>query len=177
MIEIERKFLVADDTWRAAVSRSVEMVQGYLAGPPAARCSVRIRIEGERAFLNIKSAANAITRDEYEYPLPPADARHMLATLAGAVVQKCRHYVEIGEHVFEIDEFTGRNAGLIVAEIELEAEDQSFPRPQWLGREVSHLARYYNLNLADYPYQAWSVEERRADDALWQVVGEWPAGT
>jgi adenylate cyclase len=166
MLEIERKFLVTGDAWRAAVSRSVAMAQGYLAGPPAARCSVRVRSEGERAFLNIKSATNAITRDEYEYPLPPADAQRMLATLAGALVEKRRHYVEIGGHVFEIDEFTGRNAGLIVAEIELETEDQPFPRPEWLGREVSHLPRYYNLNLADHPYQTWSDAERDADDAL-----------
>lgn len=162
--EIERKFLVSSDAWRAQASRSEAMVQGYLAGPPAARCSVRVRIAGERAFLNIKSVASGIERDEYDYAIPLADAQRMLATLAGAVVEKRRHYVEVDHHVFEVDEFGGDNAGLVVAELELERVDAPFPHPSWLGREVSDRARYYNLNLAQHPYARWSAAERAAQD-------------
>ena len=164
-IEIERKFLLESDAWRAQVSRSEAMVQGYLAGPPAARCSVRVRIAGEHAFLNIKSIASGITRDEYEYAIPRADAQRQLDTLAGDIVGKRRHYVDIDGFLFEIDEFDGANAGLIVAEIELDDADAAFPRPAWLGREVSSLARYYNLNLSAHPYSQWSEAERAATDA------------
>lgn len=164
-IEIERKFLVTGDAWRARISRSESMVQGYLAGPPTARCSVRVRVAGEVAFLNIKSATPGVVRDEYEYAIPPDDARRMLDTLAGNVVAKVRHHVDVDGHRFEIDEFGAENAGLIVAEIELAAVDAAFPQPVWLGREVSHLVRYYNLHLATHPYARWSPAERNADDA------------
>ena len=164
-IEIERKFLVVGDAWRGAASRSESMVQGYLAGPPAARCSVRVRIAGERAWLNIKSAQAGVQRDEYEYEIPVADARRQLDTLAADVVEKIRHYVEVDGHCFEVDEFGGDNAGLVVAELELDRVDAPYPRPPWLGREVSQLVRYYNLNLSAHPYSRWSEAERRADDA------------
>lgn len=164
-VEIERKFLVTGDGWRAEASRSILMRQGYLAGPPAARCSVRVRIAGEQAFLNIKSLADGIVRDEYEYPLPPADARRMLDTLAGDAVEKLRHHVVVDGQLFEVDEFGGANAGLVVAEVELASVDARFPRPRWLGVEVSQLQRYYNLNLAVRPYSAWTTSERAADDA------------
>jgi len=114
-VEIERKFLVDGSTWRSAATRSECMAQGYLAGPPAARCSVRVRIADAAAFLNIKSVALGIERDEYEYPIPREDADRMLATLAGERVEKIRHYADIDGHLFEIDEFLGDNAGLIVA--------------------------------------------------------------
>ncbi|MET0230375.1 MAG: CYTH domain-containing protein [Rhodanobacteraceae bacterium] len=159
-VEIERKFLVTGDAWRREASRIERMAQGYLAGPPASNCSVRVRIAGDVAHLNIKSLSLGIERDEYEYEIPLADAERLLATLAGKRVEKVRHYVEIGEHVFEVDEFTGDNAGLVVAEIELDDGNEAFPRPAWLGREVSHIARYYNLHLATHPYSRWSADER-----------------
>lgn len=165
MIEIERKFLVSGDAWRTQAKHVQTMAQGYLAGPPAARCSVRVRIAGESAFLNIKSVSTGIARDEYEYAIALADAERMLATLAGDVVEKRRHYVEIEGHTFEIDEFHGANAGLVVAELELDAVDAAFPRPAWLGRDVSDLAHYYNLNLAVHPYLRWSAAERQSHDA------------
>jgi adenylate cyclase len=164
-VEIERKFLVVGDAWREGISRSEPMVQGYLAGPPAARCSLRVRIAGDAAFINIKSATTGVVRDEYEYAIPADDAHRMLETLAGNVVAKVRHHVDVDNHLFEVDEFGGENAGLVVAEIELAAVDAAFPRPPWLGREVSHLVRYYNLNLATRPYACWSPVERNADDA------------
>lgn len=164
-IEIERKFLVISDDWRRNVSRSERIAQGYLAGPPASRCSVRVRIADDIAHLNIKSATSGIERDEYEYGIPLVDAERMLDTLAGALVEKIRRHVAIDGHFFEIDEFLGDNAGLVVAEIELDRPDADFPRPTWLGREVSHLARYYNHDLAKHPYTHWSEAERSAADA------------
>jgi adenylate cyclase len=166
-VEIERKFLIVGDAWRRAVSRTQSMAQGYLAGPPASNCSVRVRVAGDEAFLNIKSVALGVERDEYEYAIPLADAERMLATLAGRRVEKNRHHVDVDGHLFEIDEFLGDNAGLIVAELELDRADAEFPRPSWLGAEVSHLPRYYNLNLATRPYLRWTDEERAASDAKW----------
>jgi len=159
-VEIERKFLLASDAWRRDVSRSEPMAQGYLAGPPASRCSVRVRIAGDDAWLNIKSLALGVERDEYEYAIPRADAERMLATLCGERVEKIRHHVTVGGHLFEVDEFLGDNAGLVVAEIELSHADEPFERPAWLGREVTPLARYYNVNLATHPYSRWSEAER-----------------
>ncbi|MBL8296921.1 MAG: CYTH domain-containing protein [Rhodanobacteraceae bacterium] len=168
-IEIERKFLLASDAWRGQVSRSQRLVQGYLVSAAAvtsgaARSSVRVRIGGEQAWLNIKSSTLGPSRQEYEYEVPLADAEAMLAKLCDGVVEKIRHYVACADHEFEIDEFLGANDGLVVAELELDAVDQVFERPDWLGREVSHLPRYYNLNLIAYPYSGWSASEREGRD-------------
>ena len=164
-VEIERKFLVEGEAWRGEVSQSERMAQGYLAGPPASRCSVRVRVVGDVAHLNVKSATLGVERDEYEYGIPLADAQRMLATLCGQRVEKMRHHVRIDGALFEVDEFLGDNAGLVVAEIELSHADAPFPRPDWLGPEVSALARYYNVNLATHPYSRWSADERAARDA------------
>ncbi|WP_430390306.1 CYTH domain-containing protein [Dyella sp. 20L07] len=166
-IEIERKFLLTGDGWRDTASRSERMAQGYLVGAQAlrdgaARASVRVRRTGERAWLNIKSAQLGIERAEFEYPMPLADAEQMLATLCDGVLEKIRHYVTVDGTLFEVDEFFGENAGLVVAEVELPTQDAPFPRPAWLGREVSHLARYYNVNLIDHPYARWTQDEREA---------------
>nr|WP_199044170.1 CYTH domain-containing protein [Dyella sp. ASV24] len=166
-IEIERKFLLGHDGWRDAVSESERIAQGYLVSAQAlhdgtARASVRVRRTGERAWLNIKSAQLGIERAEFEYPVPIADAEQMLADLCDGVVEKIRHHVIVEGVLFEIDEFFGENAGLVVAEVELPSVDASFPQPSWLGREVSHLARYYNVNLIAHPYASWTPEERQA---------------
>lgn len=166
-IEIERKFLVVGDAWRAVAERSDRMVQAYLAGPmpgvpTAPRCSVRVRVAGERAWLNLKSLELGIARQEFEYPIPLDDAEALLA-LAGRRIEKIRHYVRVDAHVFEVDEFAGDNAGLIVAELELGAVDEPFPRPPWLGREVSALPRYYNVRLIDHPYARWTPDERAGE--------------
>jgi adenylate cyclase len=168
-VEIERKFLLAGDGWRARIERTERMAQGYLIGAQAlrdgtAKASVRARVAGHRAWLNIKSAQLGIARAEFEYDVPVADAEAMLAALCDGVLAKRRHHVTVDGVLFEIDEFEGDNAGLIVAEIELPAEDAPFPRPDWLGREVSTLARYYNVNLIAYPYARWTREEREAID-------------
>lgn len=158
--EIERKFLVRCEQWRRLVRDSQRLIQGYLLLEQ--RSSIRVRVAGERALLNIKGATLGVRRREYEYPIPLADAQEMLAELCqGVPIEKIRHYVPFGRHLWEIDEFFGANAGLIVAEIELTDPDEDFERPPWLGREVSDDPRFYNSRLVEHPYQSWSTEERR----------------
>ena len=164
-LEIERKFLVVGDAWRAAAHAVVPMAQGYLNDQQAMdsglqRASVRVRIAGEAAFLNLKSRALGRSRQEFDYPIPVDDARALLALCVGALVDKRRHLVRHGAHLWEIDEFLGDNAGLVVAEIELGHVDEAFARPAWLGAEVTELPRYYNLALASRPYSQWRDEER-----------------
>ena len=117
---------------------------------------MRVRVTGGQAWLNIKSATVDISRDEYEYEIPVADAARMLDTLARRpFIEKTRHYVPVGKHVFEVDEFAGDNAGLIVAEVELAAADEPFERPAWLGEEVSDDPRYLNAALVAHPFSRW----------------------
>ncbi|MFO8153997.1 CYTH domain-containing protein [Thioalkalivibrio sp.] len=151
--EIERKFLLKNDDWRSSVDRSRSLRQGYLCGNK--RASVRVRIEDGDANLNVKSATLGVERLEFEYPVPVDDARLLLSELAGQVIEKTRHEVRVGSHCWEIDEFAGRNAGLVVAEIELDHADETFDRPDWLGEEVSEDPRYYNTELARHPYSRW----------------------
>lgn len=166
-IEIERKFLLASDAWRVSVQDSTRMLQAYLAGSGEAgeapgRCSVRVRIAGDAANLNIKSRALGAVRSEFEYPIPLADAESLMALAQGASVDKTRHCLWHAGHRWEIDEFHGDNAGLLVAEIELDAVDAPFDRPEWLGREVTGLPRYYNLALSLRPFCRWSEEEKKS---------------
>jgi len=152
--EIERKFLVVGQSWRAGVRSTQTIQQGYLAvGPPTA---VRVRVAGERATLNIKTSTTNIVRSEFEYPVPLRDAREILDRLCvGAPIEKVRHRIPIGEHVWELDVFGAANLGLVVAEIELETVDQDFERPDWLGSEVSHDPKYLNTSLCLSPYSQW----------------------
>lgn len=153
-LEIERKFLLVSDAWRAEAVRSRPMVQGYL-GVPGGRASIRVRLDGAEARLNIKAAVVGAARAEYDYPLPVVDAREIFDHLAIGKIEKTRHYVERAGHVWEIDEFAGDNAGLVVAEIELRSVDEAFERPPWLGKEVTRDARYYNHALALRPWRTW----------------------
>jgi adenylate cyclase len=153
-IEIERKFLVSGTGWRSAVRRSVRMRQGYLT-QEAGRASVRVRVQEDCAHLNIKAAVVGSARAEYEYEIPLADAHEMLDTLCVACLDKTRHYVEFGGMTWEVDEFEGGNAGLVIAEIELSSREQAFARPGWLGDEVTDERRYYNHALALHPYREW----------------------
>ncbi|HEY6644897.1 CYTH domain-containing protein [Povalibacter sp.] len=153
-LEIERKFLLKSDAWRAEVDSRELMRQGYLSS--GAACSIRARISGEQAWLNLKAKRSGMTRLEFEYAIPRADADQILNELCtGPLVEKYRHRIAMGELVWEIDEFLGANAGLIVAEIELPTEDADFARPPWLGEEVTDDERYYNFNLAQKPYREW----------------------
>ena len=156
-IEIERKFLLKNDSWKTAVTETRLIRQGYLQSglEKSQKSSVRIRISNKSANINIKSRELAIRRQEYEYPIPVDDARIMLESLCVGVIDKIRHHVKHAGVLWEVDEFSGQNAGLIVAEIELESEDDHFQRPSWLGKEVSDDARYYNVNLIQHPYSQW----------------------
>lgn len=164
-IEIERKFLVTSSAWRTDAHAVVPMAQGYLndaasIASGAQNASVRVRIEGDAAFLNIKSREIGPARQEFELPLPVVDAQALLKLCVGGLVEKRRHLVRHGAHLWEIDEFLGDNAGLVVAEIELEAIDAAFARPDWLGVEVTSQARYFNLALAAHPFAHWTDDER-----------------
>lgn len=151
--EIERKFLVVGNAWRALAPGALYR-QGYLSS--VEERTVRVRLTPEAGYLTIKGTSVGAARAEYEYEIPPGDAGAILDTLAERpIVEKRRHRIPVGDVVFEVDEFLGDNAGLVVAEVELEREDQPFPRPEWLGEEVTDDSRYYNVNLARHPYSAW----------------------
>ncbi len=153
--EIERKFLVADDSWRDAVMSSTRILQGYLASSELS--TVRVRVRGEHGYLTIKGATVGVTRSEFEYEIPVADAEAMLETLAaGPVIDKVRHLIPVGGHTWELDVFAGDNDGLVMAEIELGSDDEAFERPGWAGDEVSDDPRYFNVNLAREPYGTWA---------------------
>ncbi|WP_409028148.1 CYTH domain-containing protein [Janthinobacterium sp. SUN098] len=152
-VEIERKFLLAGDAWRG-LGQAVLLRQGYLSS--ARERVVRVRIEGEQAMLTIKGANVGTTRGEWEYPIPLADAVELLDGLCEQpLIEKYRHRIEHAGMVWEVDEFLGVNAGLLVAEIELASEDQPFEKPEWIGAEVSGDARYYNANLIRHPFSQW----------------------
>ncbi len=153
--EIERKFLVAEPAWRAAVAAAavLEIEQGYLS--VGEETSVRVRLIGDTATLTIKGVTRGYTRAEYEYAVPVEDARGMLGLCTGFPIRKRRHVIAFGGREWIVDEFTDDNAGLIVAEIELEDESDSFERPAWLREEVSLKPEYFNANLARHPYCAW----------------------
>jgi adenylate cyclase len=152
--EIERKFLVRDSSWRAQADHGERLRQGYLAG--GEQGSVRVRIGGGQARLNIKGRTLGAVRREFDYPIPLDDAAVLLDELCERpLIEKTRYRVAHAGHVWEVDEFAGDNHGLVVAEIELEAADAPFERPAWVGDEVTDDARYYNVALARHPYRAW----------------------
>lgn len=151
--EIERKFLVVGDEWRTLASGELYR-QGYLSSAPER--SVRVRATPRAGYLTIKGASVGATRAEYEYEIPRDEANEILDTLAERpLIEKLRYRIACGDVVFEIDEFLGENAGLVLAEVELGAENQEFERPGWLGEEVTGDPRYYNVNLARHPYSTW----------------------
>ena len=154
--EIERKFLVADDSWRARVERRQFLQQGYLCQDD--RLALRVRLAGEQAYLTIKSATPGSVRTEYEYAIPPGDGKELLAALCQHRLEKTRYWVRHGEQLWEIDEFGGANQGLVVAEIELQSATEVFASPPWLGAEVTEQRRYYNAQLAQRPFGTWLQE-------------------
>lgn len=153
-LEIEHKFLVKGDGWREDADSGQQLRQGYLNTEGDA--SMRVRVSGDRADLNIKAAVVGNARAEYEYPIPLDDAHEILDNLCGGrIVDKVRYCVKVGGHTWEVDVFEGRNAGLVVAEIELSETGEHFERPDWLGPEITEDKRYYNHYLALYPYREW----------------------
>jgi CYTH domain-containing protein len=149
--EIERKFLVQGTPWRPGTG--VRFSQGYLNRDKER--TVRVRIAGERGFLTIKGVTRGAARAEFEYGIPLADAEELLKLSDGPIIQKNRYVVVHDGFTWEVDEFLGDNAGLVIAELELTSEDQPFSRPPWLGAEVTHDSQYYNSSLASAPYVNW----------------------
>ena len=149
--EIERKFLVKD-SWQPQ-STGIKIAQGYLSTVPER--TVRVRIKGEKGYLTIKGKNVGVSRAEYEYEIPRQDAEEMLQLAEQPILVKTRYLEQQGEFTWEVDVFAGENQGLVVAEIELPAEDAEFSRPAWLGQEVSGDVRYYNANLIKCPFSLW----------------------
>ena len=153
-VEIERKFLVKNDSWRSGIESQARVMQGYLAS--SADVTVRVRVKDQSAYLTIKGATSGISRSEYEYPIPIEDAQAMLRDLAMfPVIDKTRYRVRAGGHLWDLDLFAGENEGLVMAEVELGSEDEAFEMPEWAGKEVTGDPRYYNVNLAQHPFKHW----------------------
>ena len=149
-MEIERKFLVKDG-WKTDAGKAY--AQGYLCLDQA--CTVRVRIAGDEAFLTIKGETSGVSRPEFQYEIPTEEAKELIKLCVGPRIEKTRHFHILGGKTWEVDEFHGDNQGLIVAEIELDYENEPFEKPQWLGEEVSHDPRYYNANLVTTPFKNW----------------------
>ncbi len=153
--EIERKFLCKNEDFKKESTMDARIIQGYLSTVPER--TVRVRVMNERGFLTVKgkSSKSGLSRPEWEMPIPVADARNLLELCEWGVVDKFRYYVPVGCKTFEVDEFLGDNWGLLVAEIELGFEEESFERPSWLGEEVTGDPKYYNSNMLKNPYSKW----------------------
>lgn len=156
--EIERKFLVKDDSFKKDAFKSTRIVQGYLSSVPER--TVRVRIKGDKGYLTVKGIGNAsgASRFEWEIEIPKEDAENLLKICEPGVIDKTRYLVKAGNHTFEVDEFYGDNEGLTIAEVELESEDQEFEKPAWLGKEVTGDTRFYNSMLMKNPFKNWKHE-------------------
>jgi len=153
-VEIERKFRLLNDSWREQVLHRTLLRQGYIAN--TRRASVRVRLAGEVGWLSVKSMTRGPARAEYEAAIAAVEANEMLDQLCeGPLIEKWRHIVIHQGSEWEIDQFLGENAGLVIAELELESEDARFAKPPWLGLEVTHDERYYNFRLSEKPFRHW----------------------
>ncbi len=155
MIEIERKFLVQSEEFKAISFAKNEISQGYLNSNPER--TVRVRIKGNRGYLTIKGNGNetGMSRLEWEMEIPVDEAKMLLNLCESGVISKMRYEVKFGNHVYEVDEFFGENEGLVLAEIELKSEDEAFEKPDWLGEEVTNNEKYYNSYLSKNPFKNW----------------------
>ncbi|WP_338646918.1 CYTH domain-containing protein [Flavobacterium sp. KS-LB2] len=155
MIEIERKFLVTNDSFKTAAFSQNHIAQGYLSSVPER--TVRVRIKGDKGYLTIKGISNdsGMSRFEWEKEISVTEAKELLLLCEKGVIDKTRFEIKLGNHIFEVDEFYGDNEGLIVAEIELKSEMETFEKPNWLGEEVTNITRYYNSYLSTNPYKNW----------------------
>ena len=156
MIEIERKFLVTSEAFKAEAHSEIKIIQGFLTVDPER--TVRIRIKGEQGFLTIKGISNeaGTTRFEWEKEIPVDEAASLLKLCLPGIIDKVRYEVKLEDHLFEIDIFEGDNEGLIVAEVELSSVNETYPKPDWLGEEVTGDLRYYNSQLSEQPYKTWN---------------------
>ncbi len=155
MIEIERKFLVSSKAFKTHAFKHTRIVQGYLNSHKER--TVRVRLKGDLGVLTIKgrSTPNGLSRFEWEKDLPKEDAKSLLLLCEKGIIDKVRYEVKVGKHTFEVDEFFGENEGLIIAEVELETEEEGFEKPDWLGDEVTGEIKYYNSQLSKMPYKLW----------------------
>lgn len=156
MIEIERKFLVTSNSFKTEAFVQNRIAQGYLSSVPER--TVRVRVKGDKGYLTIKGASNetGLSRFEWEKEIPVDDTKKLLLLCEKGVIDKTRFEVKLGKHIYEVDEFYGENEGLIIAEIELESENETFEKPLWLGEEVTNDNRYYNAYLSSHPFTKWS---------------------
>lgn len=154
-LEIERKFLVSSDAYKQEATSWTRIAQGFLNTDPSR--TVRVRIMGEKGFLTVKGASNdsGTTRFEWEIEISTAEAANLIDLCESGILEKYRFEVPCGKHIFEVDEFLGENKGLVVAEVELEHEDEPFERPEWLGEEVTGQKKYYNSQLSKTPFKEW----------------------
>ena len=158
MIEIERKFLVISDAFKKEAFRTTRIKQGFLNTHPER--TVRIRIKGDKGFLTVKGKSNqaGTIRTEWETEIPVTDVEALLKLCEETVIEKIRHEVKVGKHIFEVDVFLAENSGLVIAEIELSSENEQFEKPAWLGREVTGEIAYYNSQLSKNPFKNWKYE-------------------
>jgi len=157
MIEIERKFLVTSHEYKTDAFKSTRIVQGFLNTNPER--TVRIRIKGSDGFLTVKgkSSENGLSRFEWEKEISKTDAEALLQLCEKGIIDKVRYEVKYGNHIFEVDEFFGENEGLIIAEVELNTENEVFEKPNWLGEEVTGQLKYYNSLLSKAPFNSWNL--------------------
>lgn len=155
MIEIERKFLVTSNIYKQQAKKSTRIVQGYLNSDPDR--AVRVRIKGDIGFLTIKGKSNktGTSRFEWEKEIAVAEAEQLLLLCEKGMIEKIRYEIPLGNHIYEVDEFSGNNEGLTIAEIELSNESETFIKPDWLGKEVTGDSKYYNSQLSKKPYKTW----------------------
>jgi adenylate cyclase len=158
MVEIERKFLVTSDVFKVTAFAQHEIAQGYLNSMPER--TVRVRIKGDKGYLTIKGKGSdsGMSRFEWEKEIPVSEAKLLLELCESGVVMKTRFEIKVGNHIFEVDEFYGENVGLVLAEIELQSETESFEKPSWLGLEVTNDNRYYNSYLSQDPFKNWRIQ-------------------
>ena len=155
-LEIERKFLVLNEDFRKLATHKKKITQGYLNSSKVR--AVRVRIAEDKAFLTVKGESNetGLSRFEWEKEIEMHAAKNLLPLCEPSLLEKIRHYVPVGNHLFEVDEFLGDNKGLLIAEIELSDEEEAFSMPDWIGREVTGDAEYYNVSLVKKPFKDWS---------------------
>lgn len=155
MIEIERKFLVTSKTFKNEAQKSTRIIQGFLNTNPER--TVRIRIKGKHAFITVKGIGNTsgTSRFEWEKEIDVSEAEQLMLLCEKGIIEKIRYEISLGNHIYEVDEFFGENKDLIIAEIELEDENETFLKPDWLGEEVTGNRKYYNSQLSKKPYKTW----------------------
>lgn len=154
-MEIERKFLVVSDDYRQTAHEKNRIVQGFLSTEPSR--TVRVRLYDNKGYLTVKGISNStgISRNEWEFEIDTAKATELMELCIDPVIHKTRYLVNVGKHLFEVDEFEGVNQGLVIAELELDNENEDFPKPAWLGEEVTGDTKYYNAQLSQKPFNQW----------------------